>query len=114
MLPLSPLRRPPRREGAFAVQLLLFQFRKQFDYVNYNGLEDFWTYHNQNIGRAGTAYYEYVDEDGTAHYFYKDENQKWVDETGIQLTLTIGSGTEDMHTTRRISSFLKQIPPVIH
>ena len=52
MLPLSPLRRPPRREGTFAVQLLLFQFRKQFDYVNYNGLEDFWTYHNQNIGRA--------------------------------------------------------------
>ena len=25
-------------------------------YVNYNGLEDFCTYHNQNIGRAGTAY----------------------------------------------------------
>ena len=130
-------------------------------YVNYNGLEDFWTYHNQNIGRAGTAYvndyngnliltkdmaqtygnrmpavlthvynsndkdtdigygygfrlnyhqtvkpvtigstayYEYVDEDGTAHYFYKDENQKWIDETGIQLTLTIGTGTEDMYT----------------
>ena len=130
-------------------------------YVNYNGLEDFWTYHNQNIGRAGTAYvndyngnliltkdmaqtygnrmpavlthvynsndkdtdigygygfrlnyhqtvkpvtigstayYEYVDEDGTADYFYIDENQKWIDETGIQLTLTIGTGTEDMYT----------------
>lgn len=130
-------------------------------YVNYNGLENFWTYHDHSIGRAGTAYvndyngnlvltkdmaqtygnrmpavlthvynsndkdtdigygygfrlnyhqtvkpvtisgtayYAYEDEDGTTHYFYKDENQKWIDETGIQLTLTIGSGTEDMYT----------------
>lgn len=26
------------------------------DYVNNSGLEDYWTYHSQDIGRAGTGY----------------------------------------------------------
>lgn len=27
-----------------------------FGYINNSGLEDYWTYHEQNIGRAGTGY----------------------------------------------------------
>ncbi|MFF2878151.1 DNRLRE domain-containing protein [Gottfriedia sp. NPDC057991] len=27
-----------------------------FDYVNNSGLEDYWTYHSQDVGRAGTGY----------------------------------------------------------
>ena len=131
-------------------------------YVNYSGLEDYWTYHTQQIGRAGTGYvndyngnmilthatastygnlmpatlthvynsndkdidmgygygfrlnyhqtlapvtigtinyYEYVDEDGTHHYFYNDtEKKKWVDESGIDLTLTIDTASADRYT----------------
>ena len=28
----------------------------EISYVNYSGLEDYWTYHSQNIGRAGTVH----------------------------------------------------------
>ena len=30
--------------------------RIEISYVNYAGVEDYWSYHTQNIGRAGTAY----------------------------------------------------------
>lgn len=128
-------------------------------YINNTGLEDYWSYHEQNVGRAGTGYvndyngnlvfihqtaattgnrmpialshvyntndkdvnlgygygwrlnyhqtiravqisgntyYEYVDGDGTCHYFYSDNN-KWKDESGIDLELTINSTSSDRY-----------------
>ena len=126
-------------------------------YVNNSGLEDYWTYHSQSLGRAGTGhvndyngnltfihsdtqtngnkipislnhvfgsnekgtdigygkgwrlnlsqtvqlktidetqYYAYTDEDGTVHYFLYDVvSGKYVDESGIDLTMIINAGS---------------------
>lgn len=135
-------------------------------YVNNSGLEGYWTYHSQSVGRAGTGhindyngnlvfahndlsmngnrmpvtinhifnsnernlssigfgcgwrlnltqrvvpevidgtqYYAYIDEDGTRHYFLCDaSNSKWVDESGIDLNLTINtSSTTEKYTIK--------------
>ncbi|NLJ31216.1 MAG: RHS repeat protein [Clostridiales bacterium] len=132
-------------------------------YVNNNGLEDYWTYHSQDVGTNGKAYvndytgnlaitedvfsstgsrmpnsiqltynsrncgtqtahsnlgygfqfdfnqrvdsvssslqalgykYKYTDEDGTEHYFRQKDGSttEWVDEDGLDLTLTENSG----------------------
>lgn len=130
-------------------------------YINNNGLEGYWTYHQQDAGRAGTGHvndyngnlvfihpsaktsgsrmpvavnhiynsndkdtdlgygygwrlnylqtikqitissetcYQYVDEDGTSHYFRKDKNDnKWKDDSGIDLELTINSSDTDKY-----------------
>ncbi|MCI6996144.1 MAG: DNRLRE domain-containing protein, partial [Eubacterium sp.] len=128
-----------------------------FCYINNTGLEEYWTYHEQSIGRAGTGYvndyngnmvmvhdtvsttgnlmpaslthvyntndqgtnigygngwrlnyhqtireqtitgvkyYIYTDEDGTLHYFlYDDDKKQWVDESGLDLKLTVATGS---------------------
>lgn len=134
----------------------------QLRYVNYSGLEDYWTYHSQDVGRAGTGYindyngnlifvqndtsmngnrmpvsishvynsnqkdetynyarmgtgwrlnyslklkylqiggvdyFKYTDGDGTEHYFKKDAASGiWKDESGMDLTLTLGTNESD-------------------
>ena len=57
-------------------------------------------YHQQlkkvtyKIQGENKVYYAWTDADGTVHYFDKDENGKYVDEDNLDLTLTLGSGTQ--------------------
>ena len=131
-------------------------------YINASGLEDYWSYHSQSVGRAGTVsvndytgnlvlthatasssglnmpavinhvynsndkdmnlgygygfrlnyhqtiepvtlldtqYYKYTDADGTKHYFYHDKDKnKWIVDSGLNLTLTIGSSNSEKYT----------------
>ena len=131
-------------------------------YINASGLENYWTYHSQSVGRAGTVsvndytgnlvlthataataglkmpatlnhvynsndkdinlgygqgfrlnyhqtiepvtildtqYYKYTDADGTRHYFYHDKDKnKWIVDSGLNLTLTIGSAADSKYT----------------
>ena len=129
----------------------------QVTYLNMIGLEDYWTYHSQSAGLAGTGYvndftgnltavfedftvdserlpmsvyhvytgynsgiyqssldvgsgfrlniqetvvkktiagetkYLYTDGDGTEHYFEKNSSNEWVDDSGLDLKLTVGT-----------------------
>lgn len=40
---------------------------------------------------SGTTKYLYTDGDGTEHYFEKDSSGKWVDDSGLDLQLTVGA-----------------------
>jgi len=50
------------------------QYRAQviISYINNSGLEDFWTYHSQSAGRAGTAYLN--DYSGNLSFIHEDLN----------------------------------------
>lgn len=136
---------------------LTYETMRPFVYIHYtnnSGLESYWTYRSQGIGRAGTGfindyngnlilihndlnttgnrmpitinhvynsndrdkdigygngwrlnysqkveyddsigYYLYTDEDGTIHYFKYDSPNTYKDESGINLTLTVDSGS---------------------
>lgn len=63
----------------------------------------------------GTNLYRYIDGDGTQHYFQKNSEGKWVDDSGLDLTLTIGSTwvIRDKHDNTKTfdssTGFLKEI-----
>lgn len=154
----------------------------QVTYLNMKGLEDYWTYHSQSAGLAGTGYindftgnltavfedftvsserlpmnvshvytgynagqhqssldvgsgfrlsiqesiakktiagetkYLYTDGDGTEHYFEKDNAGNWVDDSGLDLKLTIDTSEytiTDKKDNKRVfsvaSTYLKYI-----
>jgi RHS repeat-associated protein len=41
----------------------------------------------------GVQKYKYIDGDGTEHYFEKNSSNVWQDDSGLELTLTIGTST---------------------
>ena len=51
-------------------------------YVNYSGLESYWTYHSQDVGRAGTGYVN--DYNGNLIYIHNDVNMN-----GNRMPLTL-------------------------
>ncbi|WP_160680471.1 DNRLRE domain-containing protein [Clostridium sp. C8-1-8] len=53
-----------------------------FDYVNNSGLEDYWTYHSQDIGRAGTGYVN--DYNGNLVHVHSD-----VATTGSKMPISV-------------------------
>ena len=54
--------------------------------TNYNQLVYNWT--------QDTSYYVWEDSDGTSHYFKRQSDGTYKDEDGLELTLTVSSGTK--------------------
>lgn len=64
----------------------------------------------EKVTIGGATKYRYTDGDGTEHYFEKNSSGKWVDDSGLDLTLTVGTSEytiTDKKDNKRVFSVSK-------